>query len=43
MTVLCIVGLVQLALFAKNRRSTDGSLALLCAGMLVGWIVAAGI
>jgi dolichol kinase len=43
MTVLCIVGLVQLALFVKNRRSTDGSLALLCAGMLVGWIVTAGI
>lgn len=33
--------LVQLGLFAKRRTRTNGSLALLCAGMLVGWSVEA--
>jgi hypothetical protein len=43
MTVLFILGLAQLALFGKKRRPADGSLGLLCAGMLVGWIIYAGI
>ena len=43
MTALLLVGLLQLALYAKHRRSTHGSLALVCAGLLVGWIVHAGI
>lgn len=43
MAVLILTGLVQLALYGKNRRPVDGSLALLCAGMLVGWIVSSGI
>lgn len=43
MSILLLTGLVQLALFGKHRRPTDGSLALLCAGMLVGCIVYAGI
>ncbi|HET9239298.1 MAG TPA: hypothetical protein VFO10_18705 [Oligoflexus sp.] len=40
---LLLIGLVQLVLFGRNRRPAHGSLALLCAGMLVGWIVNAGI
>jgi hypothetical protein len=35
--------LVQLGLFVKRRTRANGSLALLCAGMLVGWIVNSGI
>jgi hypothetical protein len=37
--VLFLVGLVQILLFAKHRNQTNGTLALLCAGMLVAWIV----
>lgn len=37
--VLLLVGTIQLLLYAKHRRQPNGTLALLCAGMLVGWII----
>jgi hypothetical protein len=42
LVTMLLLGLVQLVLFVKRRTRAHGSLALLCAGMLIGWSVQAG-